>query len=99
MARRIKAMRAVLRIGRPDIFWKIVEKEMRRSVAFRTSSINAVLGTWYKSMDFQRVVNITYGVEKILKDNLNDLKYFRVFIPKGNPEEIAEFFAKNPGKP
>jgi len=99
MARRIKAMRAVLRIGRPDIFWKIVEKEMTRSVAFRTSSINAVLGTWYKSLDFQRVVNVTYGVEKILKDNIHDLKYFRVFIPKGNPEEIAEFFAKNPGKP
>jgi hypothetical protein len=29
---------------------------------------------------------------------MNDLKYFRVFIPKGNPEEIAEFFAKNPVK-
>jgi len=99
MSRRIKAMRAVLRLGRPDIFWAIVEKEMKRSSAFRTSSINAVLGTWYKSLDFQRVVNVTYGVEKILKENMNDLKYFRVFIPKGNPEEIAEFFKNNPGKP
>jgi len=99
MARRIKAMRAVLRLGRPDIFWKIVEKEMKRSTAFRTSAINHVLGTWYKSLDFQRVVNITYGVEKILRDEINNLKYFRVFIPKGDPEEIARFFKENPGQP
>jgi hypothetical protein len=44
-------------------------------------------------------VNITYGVEKIIKDNINDLKYFRVFIPKGDAAEIAEFFKNNPGKP
>lgn len=98
MKNRIIAMRAVLRLGRPDIFWSIVEKEMTRSVAFRTSAINAVLKTWYKTRDFQQVVNITFGVEKILKDPTIELKYFRIHIPKGDPAEIAEFLAKNPGK-
>jgi hypothetical protein len=63
---------------------------MKRSVCFRTSAFNAVFPGWYKNLDFQRVVQINYGVEHILKNNLKEIKYFRVEIPKGKPEEIAE---------
>jgi hypothetical protein len=41
-------------------------------------------------MDFQRAVQINFGVEHILKNEITELKYFRVEIPKGSPEEIAE---------
>jgi len=41
-------------------------------------------------MEFQRAVQIAFGVEHILKNKINELKYFRVEIPKGKPEEIAE---------
>jgi len=93
---RIKAMRAVLKKGRPDIFWAIVENEMKRSVCFRTSAFNAVFPGWYKNMDYQRAVQINFGVEHLIRNNINELKYFRVEIPKGNPEEIARWFKENP---
>jgi len=95
---RIKAMRAVLKKGRPDIFWAMVQQQMKHSVCFRTSSFNAVFPGWYKNMDFQRVVQINFGVEHIIKNNITNLKYFRVEIPKGKPEEIAEWFKNNPDK-
>jgi len=93
---RIKAMRAVLSKGRPDLFWAMVEQQMKHSVCFRTSSFNATFPGWYKNMDFQRMVQINFGVEHIIKNNITNLKYFRVEIPKGKPEEIAEFFKNNP---
>jgi len=43
MAARINAMRAVLKAGKPEIFWAMVEREMKRSTAFRLSAINSVL--------------------------------------------------------
>jgi len=36
-------------------------------------------------------------VDKILSENIVELKYFRVEIPKGDPAEVAEFFKNNPG--
>jgi len=93
---RIKAMRAVLKRQRPDIFWAMVQNEMKHSVCFRTSAFNAVFPGWYKNLDFQRVVQINFGVEHILKNNLKEIKYFRVEIPKGKPEEIAEWFKNYP---
>jgi len=98
MAVRIKAMRAVLKKKRPDLFWAMVQNEMTRSVSFRTSAFNAVFPGWYKNLDFQRVVQINFGVEHILKNQLKEIKYFRVEIPKGKPEEIAEWFKNNPDK-
>jgi len=90
MELKIKAMREVLRKNRPDLFWAMVQKEMTSSVCFRTSSFNAVFPGWYKNMDFQRAVQINFGVEHIIKSKLKEIKYFRVEIPKGTPEEIAE---------
>jgi hypothetical protein len=49
-------------------------------------------------MDFQRAVQIAFGVEHIIRSELKVIKYFRVEIPKGSPEEIAEFFKNNPNK-
>jgi len=97
MENRIKAMKAVLAKNRPDIFWAMVHKEMRNSVCFRTSSFNAVFPGWYKNMDFQRAVQINFGVEHILRNEISNIKYFRVEIPKGKPEEIASWFKENPG--
>jgi hypothetical protein len=95
---RIKAMRAVLKKNLPHIFWAMVQNEMKHSVCFRSSSFNAVFPGWYKNMDFQRAVQINFGVEHILKNEITELKYFRVEIPKGSPEEIAEWFKNNPGQ-
>jgi hypothetical protein len=41
---------------------------------------------------------VTYGVQKIISQEINELKYFRVEIPKGDPKEILKFFAENPGQ-
>jgi len=49
-------------------------------------------------MDFHRAVQIAFGVEHIIRKELKVIKYFRVEIPKGSPEEIAEFLKNNPGK-
>lgn len=43
-------------------------------------------------------MNTAVKVENILRNNLTDLKYFRVEIPKGKPEEIVKWFAENPDK-
>jgi len=90
-------MKAVLRAGKPEIFWAMVERDMKRSTAFRLSAINSVIHGWYKSEDIQKVYNICFGVDKILSENIVELKYFRVEIPKGDPAEVAEFFKNNPG--
>jgi hypothetical protein len=37
-------------------------------------------------------------VNLILKNQYTSLKYFRVEIPKGTPEEITTFFKENPDK-
>jgi len=98
MESRLRAMKSALSAGKVDIFWAMAIKEMKHSVCFRTSSFNAVFPGWYKNMDFQRAVQINFGVEHILKKELDKIKYFRVEIPKGNAEEIALWFKNNPGK-
>jgi hypothetical protein len=99
MAFRIKALRKVLAKGRPDVFWRMVEHEMKHSLSFRVSAINSVLKGWYKNEDQNRIIRICIGVNNILKNEINELKYFRVEIPKGKPEEIIEFFKTTRGKP
>jgi len=76
----------------------MVDHEMKNSTAFRTSAINSVLRGWYKNEDLSRIIRICIGVDNILKNNIGDLKYYRVEIPKGRPEEIAKFFLENPDK-
>jgi hypothetical protein len=63
---------------------------MRHSVALRVSALNTVLNRWYKDRPIQQVIDTAVKVENILRNNLTDLKYFRVEIPKGKPEEILE---------
>jgi len=63
---------------------------MKNSVALRVSALNTVMNGWYKNRPVQEVVNTAVKVENILRNNLTDLKYFRVEIPKGKPEEILE---------
>jgi hypothetical protein len=43
MKARIRSMKAVLRAGKPEIFWAMVERDMKRSTAFRLSAINSVI--------------------------------------------------------
>jgi hypothetical protein len=47
-------------------------------------------------MDINRAIRINIGVEKIIRNNITELKYFRIEIPKGDPQEIAEWFKNNP---
>lgn len=98
MQHKIDIMRQVLKDGKPHVFWKMVDHEMKNSTAFRTSAINTVLKGWYKNEDVNRVIRVAIGVDNILKNNIGDLRYYRVEIPKGRPEEIAKFFLENPGK-
>lgn len=35
-------------------------------------------------------------VEHILKNDIDELKYFRVNIPKGTPEEIEKWMKEHP---
>ncbi|KAK3983825.1 hypothetical protein QBC44DRAFT_254262 [Cladorrhinum sp. PSN332] len=69
---------------------------MKTSVAFRTSAFNTVAKGWYKEYSKSEILKTLVGIEKILNSNSTDLKYFRVEIPKGNLEEIKEFFESNP---
>lgn len=71
---------------------------MRNSQSFRLSAFNTVLKGWYKELSKKRIYQILFGIEYILKNELTDLKYFRVHIPKGNPHEVIKFLQENPGK-
>lgn len=97
MEARIKSMRKALAVGRPDIFWAMVQKEMLYSTAFRLSAFNTVLKGWYKEIPAERLYQILFGIQLILKKEFRELKYFRVNIPKASPEEIQKFFEDNPG--
>jgi len=46
----------------------------------------------------QEVVDICYSVEKLIRDDINFIKYFRVFIPKEDPKVVLEWIKNNPGK-
>lgn len=39
---KILKLREYLRVGRPDLFWKLVDHEMKRSIAFRVAAFNRV---------------------------------------------------------
>lgn len=69
---------------------------MKHSVALRMSATNSVLKGWYKNRPLQEIINVNFKVERILKNELRDLTYFRVNIPKGDPKEIIKFFAATP---
>lgn len=71
---------------------------MRNSQSFRLSAFNTVLKGWYKELSKKRIYQILFGIEYILKNKKTDLKYFRVHIPKGDPQEIIDFLSKYPGK-
>jgi len=98
MSFKIKLLRTLHSKGLHSIFWAVVAKEMRYSTSFRVSAFNAVMKGWYKNQDFQRVVQINFGVQKIIEQNLCDIKYFRIEIPKGNSQEIAQWFKEHPNQ-
>jgi hypothetical protein len=41
-------------------------------------------------MPLERVYQITYGMTKIINNNLTNLKYFRVEIPKDGPKALLK---------
>jgi hypothetical protein len=94
---KILKMREYLRLGRPDMFWKLVDHEMKRSIAFRVAAFNRVHKGWYRDMPLERVYQITYGMNKIIANSLSDLKYFRVEIPKDGPKALLQWYLDNPG--
>lgn len=71
---------------------------MRNSQSFRLSAFNTVLKGWYKELSKKRIYQILFGIEYILKNEITDLKFFRVNIPKGDPHEVIKFLQENPGK-
>lgn len=90
MEEKILKLRGYLNQGRPDLFWKLVDHEMRRSIAFRVAAFNRVHKGWYRDMPLERVYQITYGMNKIIQRSLSDLKYFRVEIPKDGPKALLQ---------
>lgn len=97
MENKILKLREYLRNGRPDLFWKLVDHEMKRSIAFRVAAFNKVHKGWYRDMPLERVYQITYGMNKIIEKSLTDLKYFRVEIPKDGPKALLQWYLDNPG--
>jgi hypothetical protein len=97
MEEKILKMREYLRLGKPDLFWKLVDHEIRRSIAFRVAAFNKVHKGWYRDMPLERVYQITYGMNKIISKNLTDLRYFRVEIPKDGPKALLQWYLDNPG--
>jgi len=93
---KLKRMQEALDGGNPKLFWAMALEEMKLSRAFRMSAFNTVFHGWYKDMEIKQVIHCLYTVNKILKRELTDMRYFRVFIPKGTNKEILEYFAKNP---
>jgi len=98
LKKEIRRMKNALKNGKTDFYWDRAEFLMKNSVALRVSALNTVMNGWYKNRPIQEMVNTAIKVENILRNNLTDLKYFRVEIPKGKPEEIVEWFANNPDK-
>lgn len=90
MEGKIIKMREYLNQGRPDLFWKLVDHEMKHSVAFRVAAFNRVHKGWYRDLPLERVYQITYGMNKIIRNSLSDLKYFRVEIPKDGPKALLQ---------
>jgi len=91
-------LKRTLAKGNTKMFWKRAYWLMRNSQSFRLSAFNTVLRGWYKEMSKKRIYQVLFGIEYILKNELTDLKYFRVNIPKGNPQEVIDFLTENPGK-
>ncbi|KAK3983774.1 hypothetical protein QBC44DRAFT_254367 [Cladorrhinum sp. PSN332] len=69
---------------------------MKNSTAFRTSAFNTVAKGWYKQYPKGEILRTLVAIEKILSQNEQDLKYFRVEIPKGSLEDIKKFYENNP---
>jgi hypothetical protein len=90
MELKIVKMRQLLNEGKPEEYWKLVDHEMKRSIAFRVSAFNRVHKGWYRDMPLERVYQITYGMNKIIEKSLSDLKYFRVEIPKDGPKALLQ---------
>lgn len=97
MANKIVKLREYLRLGRADLFWKLVDHEIRHSIAFRVAAFNKVHKGWYRDMPLERVYQITYGMNKIISKSLTDLRYFRVEIPKDGPKALLQWYLDNPG--
>jgi len=97
MTDKIIKMRHLIQEGKPEKFWKLVDHEMRRSIAFRVASFNKVHKGWYRDIPLERVYQITYGMNKIIENSLTDLKYFRVEIPKDGPKALLQWYLDNPG--
>lgn len=97
MANKIVKMRELLRKGKSERFWELVDHEMKRSIAFRVAAFNKVHKGWYRDIPLERVYQITYGMNKIIEKSLTDLKYFRVEIPKDGPKALLQWYLDNPG--
>lgn len=93
---KILSMKKALAAGKPEIYWAMALKEMKNSTAFRTSAFNTVAKGWYKQYPKGEILRTLVAIEKILSQNEQDLKYFRVEIPKGSLEDIKKFYENNP---
>lgn len=96
MQLKLTKMRTLLKTGKTSEFWKLVDHEMKRSLAFRVASFNRVHKGWYRDIPVSRIYQITYGLNKILEKSLTNLKYFRVEIPKDGPKALLQWYLDNP---
>jgi hypothetical protein len=73
-----------LKTSNPRLFWTVGTWLITNSIAFRVSAINHVMKGWYKNMGYWKVIQVNRKIEKLLKDKDTDLRYRRVYIPKGD---------------
>jgi retron-type reverse transcriptase len=65
----------------PKLFWKIADKLLHKSIAFRLSLLIKIKPKWYKNMELKKVYKLLSAYTQI---NFNSFEYKRLMIPKPN---------------
>jgi len=70
--------------GNSDMYWKIVNVLLRKSVSFRISAFNRIYPQWWHALSLREVTWILRRVESMLKSWYADTAVNRVYIEKAN---------------
>lgn len=70
--------------GKNREYWFIVNSLIKNSISFRVAAFARVFPKWYKTLPLKYVFMMINKLDKIVKKNLDDLEYRRVYIPKAN---------------
>jgi len=72
-----------LRRSNPDLYWFCARTLMKRSNTFRVAAIQHVFHNWYRNYPLHFIVNVNRLVSKLVNQDISEMIYKRVYIPKG----------------